>query len=130
MSRWRKEASERIPELQRIIASRDVDNPMMLWIELQLKFQALCVQDPPPLDLVRRIWGYAKWCMESGNDDVATAAAYGFCEHLLHSKATLRVLPQIMRRGDYEQLKSLLLYHSSEAEYAEGLKVFGSGKLE
>ena len=28
MSAWRKEASKRLPEFQRIIASRDVENPM------------------------------------------------------------------------------------------------------
>lgn len=124
MSLWRKEASARIPELQPIIASRDVDNPMMLWIELQLKFEDLCRQEPPPLDLIRRIWEYAKWCMENGNEDVATAASLGFCEHLLDIKATRRILPRIMGRRDYKQLKALLLYYNSEADYAEGLKGF------
>jgi hypothetical protein len=126
MSLWRKEASKRLPELQRIIASRDVDNPMMLWIELHLKFDDLCGQEPPPLDLIRRVWDYAKWCMGQGHDDAGTAAALGFCEHLLDRKATRRILPEIMTRRDYEGLKSLLLYHNSEEEYARGLSLFES----
>lgn len=128
MSLWRKEASVRLPELQSIIASRDIDNPMMLWIELQLKFEDLCQQDPPALDLIKRVWGYAKWCMHQGSDDVATAAAVGFCEHLLDRNAACRLLPEIMVRHDYESLKGLLLYHNSEEQYALGLELFKNGK--
>ena len=43
MSAWRKEASKRLPELQRFIASREVDSPMMLWIELHMEFERLCM---------------------------------------------------------------------------------------
>jgi hypothetical protein len=128
MSLWRKEASQRLPELQRIIASRDVDNPMRLWIELKSTFQDLCEQDPLPLDLIKRVWGYAKWCMTHDNGDVATAAALAFGEHLLDRKATRRILPEIMTRADYEGLKGLLLYHNSEEDYANGLKLFETGK--
>jgi hypothetical protein len=128
MSAWRKEASKRLPEFQRIIASRHVDNPMMLWIELHTKFAQLCEQEPPPLDLLRRFWEYAKWCIEQGHEDVMTAAALGFGEHLLDSKATTRLLPQIMSRHDYEGLKSLLLYHNSQAQYEMGLQCFDAAK--
>ncbi|MBW8863980.1 MAG: hypothetical protein JF609_03470 [Verrucomicrobia bacterium] len=124
MSLWRKEASERLPELQQLIASRDIDNPMMLWTEIKMKFQDFCEQEPPPLDLIKRVWGYAKWCMAQGHEDVATAAALCFCEHLLDRKATQRILPQIMTRQEYEGLKGLLLYHKSEEDFAKGLKLF------
>lgn len=128
MSAWRKEASKRLPEFQRIIASRDVDNPMMLWTELHIKFAQLCEQDPPPLDLVRRFWEYAKCCMEHGHEDVSTAASLAFGEHLLNSEATTRLLPQIMSRQDYEGLRSLLLYHNSQAQYERGLQCFDAAK--
>jgi hypothetical protein len=124
MSAWRKEASQRLPEFQRIIASRDVDNPMMLWIELHIKFAQLCKQVPPDLDLLRRFWSYAKWCMERGHEDVLTAAALAFCEHLLDSEASIHLLPQIMSRQEYEGLKSLLLYHNSPEQYERGLQCF------
>jgi hypothetical protein len=130
MSLWRKEASARLPELQSIIASRDVDNPMMLWIELLFKFQALCKQDPPDLELIKRVWEYAKWSMHQGSDDVATAAALGFCEHLLDRKATCRFLPEIMGRQDYESLKALLLNHNSEEQFVQGLELFEKAKAE
>lgn len=103
---------------------------MMLWIDLHTKFAQLCEHEPPALDLLRRFWGYAKWCMECGHEDVLTAAALAFCEHLLDSEASTRVLPQIMSRQDYESLKSLLLYHNSPERYEQGLKCFGIAKPE
>ena len=128
MSLWRKEASNQLPELQGIIASRDVDNPMMLWIELMYRFQDLCEQEPPPLDIIKRIWGYPKWCMQQGHENAATGAALGFCEHLLDRKTTRRILPQIMTRRDYEGLRALLLYHNSEEDFARGLALFDERK--
>jgi hypothetical protein len=101
---------------------------MMLWIELHTRFSQLCEQEPPPLDLLRRFWGYAKWCMEQEDQDVLTAAALAFCEHLLDSEASKRLLPQIMSRQDYEGLKSLLLYHNSQEQYERALQSFDAEK--
>ena len=129
MSAWRKEASKRLPEFQKIIASREVDNPMMLWIELHTRFAQLCRQDPPPVELLRRLWGYAKWCMDQGHEDVQTAAALAFCEHLLDTDASGRLLPQVMSRQDYEGLRSLLLYHDSQEAYERGLHSFAAPKM-
>jgi hypothetical protein len=126
MSTWRKEASNRLPELQSIIASREIDNAMGLWIELRLKFSTLCKLSPQPLDLLKRIWEYALWCMEHGNDDVGTAAAFGFCEHLLDSKASQLLLPKIMSRAKFEECKDLLLYHNTLQEYEQALKQFNT----
>jgi len=124
MSAWREEASNRLPEIQSIIASRDVESPMMLWIELQIKFQSLCKQNPPPIDLIQRMWDYALWCMTKGNEDVRTAAALGLCEHLIDTKASRQMLPKIMERKLFEGFKDLLLYHNSEEEYEVALKLF------
>ena len=111
MSRWRREASERLPELQFIIASREVDRPMMLWIELSTKFGKLCEQEDPPVDLLKRIWGYCSWCLTDGGGDVPTAAALGFCEHLLESPQRAAMLPRIMSRGEFLQVRNFLEYH-------------------
>jgi hypothetical protein len=99
---------------------------MMLWIELQMEFEKLCKQEPVHLDLLRRLWGYAKWCMERG-DDVGTGSALGFCEHLIDSKESRRILPEIMSRQDFQSLKGLLVYHNTEADYDAVLKSFGPG---
>ena len=116
MSKWRREASERLPELQPLVASKFVDNPMMLWIELNQEFERRCELEPPPLDLLRRVWGYCEWCLEHGSDDVRTAAALGFCEHLIDTPKRTEILPKIMRRSDFLDLRSLLEYHNTSAE--------------
>ena len=116
MSRWRREASERLPELQSIIASTLVDNPMMLWVELNSKFGELCEEEQPAIDLLRRVWQYCDWCLVHGSDDVRTAAAFGFCEHLLDSSRRAELLPKIMSRADYSAVRNFMEYHNSPAE--------------
>jgi hypothetical protein len=101
---------------------------MMLWIELNMEFQRLCKQEAVPLDLLRRLWGYAKWCMERG-DDVGTGAALGFCEHLIDTKESRSILPEIMSQQDYQSLRGLLLYHHTELDYEVGLECFASVKV-
>ncbi len=115
MSQWRREASERLPELQRIIASKQVDNPMMLWIELNQEFGKLCETQHPPLDLLKRIWDYCDWCLVHGSDDVRTGAALAFCEHLIDTPRRIEILPKIMRRSDFMALRNLLEYHNTPA---------------
>jgi len=118
MSQWRREASEQIPELQRIISSQLVDNPMMLWIELNQEFERLCEKEPPPLDLLARVWQYCYWCMVNGNGDVRTAAALGFCEHLIDTPKRTALLPKIMKRSEFHEVKNLLEYHNTPDEIA------------
>jgi hypothetical protein len=129
MSAWRREFSQRIPELRRTMASHGVKNPMALWIELNLEFHRLCRQNPIPLDWLRRLWDYAMWCMHQGGD-VCTGAALGFCEHLLDSDASRSFLPYIMSRQDYEGSKALLLYLNTQDQYEQVLKSFVSAKSE
>lgn len=122
MSKWRREASERLPELQGIIASKLVDNPMMLWIELNLEFEKLCEIEPPQVELLKRIWTYCQWCLEHGSDDVRTAAALGFCEHLIDTPKKIQILSKIMGRSDFLDLRSLLEYHNTCDEVDACLK--------
>jgi hypothetical protein len=122
MSKWRREASERLPELQWIIASKLVDSPMMLWIELNQEFARRCEKEPLPLDLLRRIWGYCEWCLSQGTSDIQTAAALGFCEHLIDTPKRTAVLPMVMRRSDFLDLRELLEYRNTSAKVDECLK--------
>lgn len=123
MSQWRREASGRLPELQRIIASKQISRPMMLWIELNQEFQRQCDIDPPPIDLLKRIWGYCEWCLAQGTSDIQTAAALAFCEHLIDTPKRTALLPRIMTRSDFLSLRNILEYHNSTAQIDECLKV-------
>ena len=97
MSRWRREASERLPDLQRIVASKDIDSPMMLWIELNQEFERQCEIEPLPLD-------------------IQTAAALGFCEHLMDTPKRMAALPKIMKRSDFYDLRNIVEYHNTSEE--------------
>lgn len=127
MSAWRREASQRLPELQRIIASQLVDGPMMLWIELNTEFTKLCELDPPPVDLLRRIWQYCDWCLLNGGDELRTAAALGFGEHLIDTPQRAALLPQIMAQKDYLALRNLMEYHHSPEDVDEWLQKLWPG---
>lgn len=59
MSQWRREASQRLPELQGIVVRSYIHSPTELWIELTGEFDRLCRLEPPPVDLLARIWDYA-----------------------------------------------------------------------
>ncbi len=85
---------------------------MMLWIEMNMMFERLCVMEPLPLDLLRRIWNYAQWCMNHASDDVHAAAVSGFCEHLMDTPEKIALLPQLMERRDFLALRGLLEYHN------------------
>ena len=113
MSLWRKEALDRLPELSALISSPHVDNPMLLWVELQTTFGQLCEKDPLPLELLRRLWGYAKWSMEQRHDALVTAVHVAFCEHLLGRERVERALPQIMTRREFLSMREALLYHNA-----------------
>jgi hypothetical protein len=123
MSAWRNEATKKLPELQHIIDAHGDGSPTKLRKKLHLEFKRLCRQDPPPLDLLRRFWHYAQWCMRR-RDNAAPAATMEFCERLLDTPACRKVLPQIMCRRDYEQAKGVLLCRNTEQAYQKGLAFF------
>jgi hypothetical protein len=123
MSTWRKEATKKLPELQHIIDAHGDGSPTKLWKKLHLEFKRLCKQDPPPVDLLRRLWQYAQSCMRR-RDNAAPAATMEFCERLIDTRACRKLLPQIMCRQDYEQVKGVLLCRNTEQDYQTGIACF------
>jgi len=107
MSLWRQEASNRLPELQASIASALVDSPSDLWMQLRCDFDRLCHEEPPPIELLSRIWQYARWCAEHESEDVQFAAISHFFEHIEDTRLYRTVLPQFMSRDEYETVCGL-----------------------
>ena len=70
MSLWRKEASKQLPELQSMIASRDLRTPIDVWMALGLEFDRLARERPVPSDLLGRVWRYANWSAEHLDEKV------------------------------------------------------------
>lgn len=107
MSLWRKEASKRLPELQSSISSTLVVSPSDLWMQLRSDFDRLCRQDPPPIELLTRIWQYAKWSAEHESEDVQFAVISFFFEHIEDTRLYRAVLPQFLSRDEYETVCGL-----------------------
>jgi len=107
MSLWRKEASNRLPELQGRITSTLVKNAADLWIHLSCDFDRLCHKEPPPVELLSCIWDYAKWSAEHENDDVQFAVVTFFFGHIKDTRLYRTVLPQFMSRDEYETVCGL-----------------------
>ena len=95
---------------------------MMLWIEINLEFEKLCNRADPPIDLLSRIWDYCDWCLIHGGDDVRTAAALAFCEHLIDTAGKKAVLPKVMKRSDFLAVRNFVEYQNSPGEVDTYLK--------
>ncbi len=122
MSQWRRIANEELPELRNIIDDDYSSSPMRLWIELNIKFDDLCREDVPDLDLIKRIWSYCGWCLKHRSGDVRTGAALGFCEHLIDNRSRASILPRLMTRSEYLEFKPILLYHNDEDKIISYMK--------
>jgi hypothetical protein len=103
MSTWRHEASRRLPELQSIIASPSVRTAAELWMELHFEFETQCREEPAPIDLLSRIWQYAKWSSERKDEHVEQAVIGFFFERIGDTRRYREVLPMFMSIGEYEQ---------------------------
>ena len=80
MSTWRRKAIEAFPELRRELGAKDeIYSVYALWFELlPLAQQAHRDGDD---ELLRRIYGYAKWCSRQ-QGDLGNAVGVAFYEHL------------------------------------------------
>jgi hypothetical protein len=107
MSLWRKEASNRLPELQQTIAAASIKTPTDLWMELRINFDRLCREEPPPIELLSRIWQYARWSLEHPAKDVQFAVISHFFEAIEDTRLYRTVLPKFMSRKEYETVSGL-----------------------
>jgi hypothetical protein len=115
MSAWRREALRQLPECRQI--AETAENPMALWVELLSACQeAYARQDE---DLIRRFYELAHWCWKSQSEDVRTAVACAFYEHLPRTPAMRRDMPSRFGRAALSELRDLFAYHLSPAEAAE-----------
>ncbi len=104
MSQWRHEASKQLPELQGTISSDLVHTPASLWIELAFQFDRLCHEDPPPTELLSRIWQYARWSLAHEDEGVQEAVISHFFTNIEDTRCHRAVLPEFMSRQEYEQV--------------------------
>ena len=129
---WRSQAQAVLPELAEEIAA--ATNSMQLWIEIGLAFVS-AYNEPYNDDLIRRIYGFASWCIEQprsrhAQDDLFTCVVVGFYEDIPLNKAAWADMPRWFTAEEVRQNRRVLSYHSSAAEDEELLTLFGSAKTE
>lgn len=113
---------EKLPEYRSVIEA--TDNPMTLWIELEMKFEDVYRATPLDDEIIRRFYDYARWCMESPGEggylsDAGTAAACAFYEHLPQQAAIRRDLPRWITRQEFGDLREVFRHHLSPRDFAD-----------
>jgi hypothetical protein len=116
MSAWRRKALEMMPELRGDF--EPVPNVMSLCILLHEKLVETYSRKPHEDDRIRRIYQYARWCLEeSRSGDVATAIVVAFFEHLPKCREVRGDLHRWISRQLFDSLEQPFRYHLSEGEW-------------
>lgn len=121
MEPWRSKALELLPELTSTILDEDyVDHPMQLWIEITFEFDR-AYEEPRNEDLIRRIYEYAFWCLEHGEQhptdagrDLPTCVCIYLYEHLPTNEAARQDMPRWFTREEVLTMRELFTYHFKE----------------
>ena len=122
MSRWRKEAFDRLPECRKQLQA-EKDTTMFFHELGEVLYRAHLSKDE---DLIRRIYGYAKWCLEAprgkdASDDLLTSVTCSFFEHLPTHKEVRAEIGRWLPRSMIEGMREVFLYHGSDEKYREML---------
>ena len=126
MSRWRGEAFNRLPQLQKVIA--EADSVMALWIELVCVFEKAYRCDPPDEKTIAAIYSYADWCIQAprrpdAGHDPLSAVTVCFYEDIPTIRQARDDMPRWFKYSEiadnpsvfghsisHEEFQSLLLY--------------------
>src|SRR5437764_15482473 len=79
MAAWRRRALGLFPELREQLQRRDFSIYMLFFDLLPMAREA---HDTNHAELLRRIYGFAEWCLEQKAKDLWNAAGVAFYEHL------------------------------------------------
>jgi hypothetical protein len=112
MTSWRRIALELLPAQKLLVES--APTPMYLWIELRTVCGRLLETEPIDRAAVAAIFAYARRCLEWPSQDIQTAVALGFYEHVLTDAPIRRHLHEWMTRDEFDGLKQVFAYHVDE----------------
>lgn len=110
VSSWKRIAIERLPKHKSMIER--AKSPMALWINLWCEFTKSF--EAGDMEGVHQTMAYARYCLSAPSDDVRTAAAYAFIEHLPTNKGIKAVLPDLLTAAEFCSLKHIISYHVGE----------------
>jgi len=118
MSAWKRKALEMLPEFRGEF--EETPNVMSLCIQLHEKLVDAYSHKPLDDDRVRRIYEYARWCLEeSRNGDVVTAIVVAYFEHLPANRDVRDDLHRWISLKMFQGLEQPFRYHLSESKWAK-----------
>lgn len=120
MSKWRRQALEKLPECRRLIDG--AGNPMALWIKLLEECRA--AYHTRDLDKISRIFEYAWLCLDATDNEMVTAVALGFYEDLPRDPEIRGDLPNRLDQEQFDAVSDLFRYHLSPDKFAEFRREF------
>ena len=128
MESWRARALELLPEVDP--RCECIDSPMMLWIEIRSPFER-AYEEPRNEDFIRRVYEYAFWCLEHGDDSVAdarehlpTCVAVAFYEDLPTHPATRADMPRWFTRQEVLGMREIFSYMIGASDYDKLRELF------
>lgn len=122
MSRWRKEAFDRLPEFRGRLQEEKIASLFLGEMADQLHNAYLQKNE----DLIRRIYDYAKWCLaapggKDASDDLPTIVTVSFFEHLPRHEEVRRDIGRWFPQKEIEKMEAVFLYHGTEEQFLEML---------
>jgi hypothetical protein len=126
---WRKQAFERLPEMRGLLQEEKSHYNFLGELVTRLDAAYEAQND----DLVKRIYGFVFWCMHAprgkdASDDLLTAVACSFLEHLPQYDRIRGDIWRWFRRGDILGMWEIFHYHGTEEQYQEMLTLSGMKK--
>ncbi|WP_266156916.1 hypothetical protein [Dyella silvatica] len=126
MSTWRRRAIQFLPEYRQAIEGSDT--PMVLWIELVLRFEDAFVANDQRL--LGRFLEYAAWCMSDAAGRLpsqsSTAVACAFYEHLPTHREYWPYFRSWFSPQQFTALIPVFSYHLSDGDMADLKKCYAS----
>jgi hypothetical protein len=121
MSAWRRRAIEAWPEATAFIQD---PNTTIYHLFFELLAWVRKAHDESDEAQLKRIYGFAHWCLGTSSRNLQNAAAVAFFEHLVDSEPTRRAIPSWVQPSAFADLKSLFEARMSTEAYAELCRVF------
>ena len=119
---WKAQALASLAELREEIL--EAGDPGALWVEIWLAFDG-AYDEPQRPDLIRRIYEYAWWCLETNEpDNLASCVCVALLEHIPDNPAARAEMPRWFTREEVLTMRDIFSYLIGPAEYDRLLELF------
>jgi hypothetical protein len=123
---WLEEAHRRFGDRKEVFAY--VESPYDIWANLRDVFAAAYTYPFNESD-IRSIYEYADWSCrqprrDSAADDLLTAVAVGFYEHIPEVPAAIKDLPRWFKLDEILTMREILSYHVGATGFEQLIDAF------